>query len=111
MSFATKRNKGSKFNINTEGFEFKKLVQLKEDTVYPVYGVTVFRTRYGDSPAAILSDCFVNLPKHMAEDIFSILEDDSDIADINAGKVGLKLRRYTGKDGNQYIGCEWVDIK
>ena len=111
MSFATKRNKGSKFNINTEGFQFKKLSQLVEGTVYPVFGVTIFRTKYGDSPTAILSDCFLNLPKHMADDIFSILEDDQDITDINAGKVGLKLRRYTGKDGNEYIGCEWVDIK
>lgn len=111
MSFANKRNKGSRFNIDTSDFQFKKVRDLENDRVYPVHGVVCFKTKYGDSPAAILSDCFVNLPKHMADDIISILNDDEDVNAIKSGAVGLKRRDYTGKDGNQYTGVEWVDIK
>lgn len=110
MSFASKRNKGSKFNIDTTDFEFRKVGSLTEDKVYPVCGVTVFKTKYGDSPAAILQDCFLNLPKHLADDIIEILNDDEDVNAIKAGKVGIKRRDYTGKDGRQYTGIEWVDI-
>jgi len=112
MSFAKKRNKGSKFNINTQGFDFKKLSELKDDQVYQVCGVKVFTTKYGDSPAAILKDCYVNLPKHMADDVYEILVDDDDVDAINAGKVGLKKRSYhSDKYDKDCIGIEWVDIE
>lgn len=111
MSFSTRRNKGSIFNVNTEGFEFIKLSELDDDIVYPIRGLHVFKTRYGYSPAAILDNCFVNLPKHMYDDVADILSTEEDIEDIKAGKVGIVKRKYTGKDGNQYIGCSWADIK
>ena len=112
MSFAKKRNKGSKFSINTQGFDFKKLYELKDDQVYQVYGVKVFTTKYGDSPAAILKDCYVNLPKHMADDVYEILVDDDDVDAMKGGKGGLKKRSYnSGKYDRDCIGIEWVDIE
>lgn len=111
MSFASKRNRGFKFAIDTTDFQFTKLRDLNDDQVYRIYGVVNFKTRYGDSPAAILSDRFVSLPKHMADEIFEILADDEDIKAINEGLVGIKKRPYTGKDGKEYLGIDWVDIK
>ena len=111
MSFASKRNRGFKFAIDTTDFQFTKLRDLNDDQVYRIYGLVNFKTRYGDSPTAILADRFVSLPKHMADEIFEILADDEDIKAINEGLVGIKKRPYTGKDGKEYLGIDWVDIK
>lgn len=111
MSFASKRNKGYRFAIDTTDFQFYKVRDLKDDEVYRIYGVVNFKTKYGDSPTAILSDRFVSLPKHMSDEIFEILADADDIKAINEGLVGIKKRPYIGRDGREYVGIDWVDIK
>ena len=44
MSFATRHGKGNKFNVNTDGFEYRKLEDLyKEDpdAIWPIQGIYI----------------------------------------------------------------------
>ena len=119
MSFATRHNKGSKFTIDTTGFEYIKISDLvKEvgmDAVHRVAAVYInTKGKFEDHPVAVLPDLgkLVDLPPHMTEDVRTILADDADCADIEVGKVGLKFESYVSKRFNkECIGCRWVDIK
>ena len=97
MSFAAKHNKGSKFSVDTEGWsEYRDLKSLyKEDpeAVRPVYGFYINKkSQFGNAPVIICDGYYVNCPKHMLDDVMDILQSAEDIADINDGKVGFKVR-------------------
>lgn len=116
MSFAKKYNKVSRWNINTKGFEYKKISEIVaadgEDVTYKVYGVIISKGgKFGPSPSVILENCFVNLPKHMTDSVDSILSSDEDMKDIIDGKVGIEFYSYSGKDNNLYYSANWVDLE
>ena len=119
MSFAAKHNKGNVFNIDTEGWsEYRDLKSLlKEngpDEVYPVHGFYINRkSQFGDAPVIISDGFFVNCPRHMLEDVRQIMTDAEDIAAINDGRVGFKVRTYEAKNYNnkKCYGVEFVDIE
>lgn len=117
MSFANKHNKGSKFNIDTEGWseyrDLKSLYKEDADAVRPVYGFYINRkSQYGDAPVIISDGYFVNCPKHMLDEVKEILADPADVADINAEKVGFKVRTYEAKNykNRKCYGIEFVDL-
>ena len=118
MSFATKHNKGSVFQCDTEGFEYKNLRDLYkdngEDQVYAIQGLYINKkSEYGDAPVAICDAFFVNLPAHMLGECQDILRDADDIAAIKAGKVGFVIEQYTktvGKKDKLCHGIKWVDV-
>ena len=115
MSFASKHNKVNRWNIDTKGFEYRKIKELVaedgENVVYKVHGVMVNRGgRYGDSPCAILENCFVNLPKHMAEEVSNIIDSAEDRETIQAGKVGIEFYSYESASGNVCYSANWVDL-
>lgn len=111
MSFASKYNKGSKFDVNTEGFEFKKLSDLKLNKVYKVLGFYINKKgKYGDQPVAILEDAFLNLPNHLIDTVSEMLNDSDAIEAINQGKAGLKPVEYQDKDDNTRLSVEWADL-
>ena len=117
MSFANRHNHGAIFEVNTEGFEFKTLQQLQDandpDRVFTLRGLYINRkSKYGDAPVAILNDCFVNLPKHLTDEVRSILMNAEDVADINAGKVGFSIREYDDKAFKKHCySITWEDVK
>lgn len=115
MSFARKYNKANRWNINTSGFEYKKIIDIVsadgEDVVYKVFGVMLNKGKYGASPSVILESCFVNLPKRMADDIDAILASNEDVHDILDGKVGIEFYSYIGKDDGTYYSANWVDLE
>ena len=115
MSFAARHNKGSVFTCNTEGFEYKKPVELynakKPDQVFPIQGLYINKkSKYGNAPVAICEDCFVNFPAHMLEEVEAILKSSEDIEDIKAGKVGFIIEPYTTDEGNTCYGIRWADL-
>lgn len=118
MSFASKHNKGSKFNIDTEGWsEYRDLKSLYKEfdaeTVYPLHGFYINRkSQFGLAPVIISDGYFVNCPAHMLEEVNSILADAEDIAAINAGKVGFKIRTYQAKNykNKTCYSVEFVDM-
>ena len=118
MSFATRHNKGSVFNCNTEGFEYYSLATLYDDNgpdeIYPIQGLYINRkSEYGDAPVAICERYFVNLPQHMTDEVEMILKTIEDIEAIRAGKVGFTIDQYiktVGKKEKKCHGIKWVDI-
>lgn len=113
MSFASKHNKGSKFDVNIEGFEFRKLSELEEGAVYQICGLYInTKGKFDDHPVAMCTDeLLVDLPPHMTEDVRAMIASDEDVEDIKKGKVGFKIRKYHSKAyDRECVGVEWVDI-
>ena len=118
MSFATRHNKGTLFNVDTTGYEYVKptdlLKRLPEDTVYQIAGLFVnSKGKFGSAPVAIVPEyqALVNLPAHMTEEVFEILGNASDVEAINNGLVGIQFERYTSRRYNpECIGVNWVDL-
>lgn len=114
MSFASRHNKVNRWNINTQGFVFKKIKDVVtaegEDVTYKVYGVMPTRSKYGESAAVILENCYVSLPSHMLYEVSKILDSIEDCEAIRAGKVGIEFYSYESKSGNVCYGANWVDL-
>ena len=93
--------------------EFKGYAKLSDysiGSVLPVFGFFISHSgRFGESPIAIMKDRYLNLPKHRIEIIEKISQDDEAVADINAGKVALRVITYD-KNGKTYYDFEFVDI-
>ena len=119
MSFASTFNKGSRFTIDTTGFEYIKasdlVAEIGMDGVYRVAGLYInTKGNYADHPVVILPDLgkMVDLPEHMTAVCRDILASDEACADIIDGKVGISFEAYHSKKFNRdCIGCRWVDIK
>lgn len=111
-----KFNKKSPFlEVNTEGFEYKKLEDLIVKNgakhSYKVRALYVNDSKFGKSPLATIDDCFVNLPNHLVEDVEQIISDDEIVEQINLGKVGFKIYEYTSKKYNKVAyGIEWIEL-
>lgn len=111
MSFANRYNKGTKFDIDTTGFKYVKLVELKVGETYKLCGLYInTKGEYGASPVAILEDCFVNLPSHLLDVVRDMLISDETIADIKAGKCGFTPEEYTDKKGKTRVSVKWCDL-
>lgn len=118
MSFASKHNKAARsFDLNTEGFPFMTMRHLYNDpvfgpeTIYPVDGVYVFQTKYGEKPALVSMDnrFFISMPGHQCEEVKKILADQEDVQAIKDGAVGAKIVEWDKE--NHYFKIEWVDVE
>ena len=119
MSFAAKYNKGSKFDIDTEGWseyrDLKTLYHKKDpEKTFPVWGFYInTKSQFGDAPVIICDGYFVNCPKHMLETVKEILQTPEDIEAINAGHVAFKIRTYTAANYKNKLcyGIDFVDVE
>ena len=70
------------------------------------------KSQLGNAPVIICDGYYVNCPKHMLDDVMDILQCAEDIADINDGKVGFKVRTYEAKNykNKKCYGVEFVDM-
>lgn len=118
MSFASKFNKGNRFSIDTTGYNYKKMSDVVADNGFePVYTVAALyintKGKFDDHPVAVLPqiEALVDLPSHMTETVRGILADPEAVADIEAGKVGIKFESYNSKTYNrECLGCRWIDL-
>ena len=117
MSFATRHNKGNKFDVNFDGFEMKRLEDLfsdDPDAIYPVQALYITKKgEYGPSPFVVSDGFCVYLPGHMLEEIEGILASDDDIADIKTGKVGFCVYSYekeVKKKMQTFYSINWCDV-
>lgn len=113
MGFS-KFNKGSRFEyIDTEGYEYRKLVDLYEqygkDTTYPIRALYLNDTKFGKSVVAVTDGYFINLPSHTQNDVAEIISDDELVAQINAGEVSIRIHEYfSDKYNKTFYGINWV---
>lgn len=116
MSFASRYNRGRKFDVNTDGFDYVDLETLQDksdlEKVFPLLGIYINRkSKFGDAPVAIIDGHFVNLPKHLTDDVREMLSDSETIDDIKAGKCGFRIREYDDKTyGKHCYTAEWADL-
>ena len=100
--------------LDTKDFEYYKLETLykaqpdKAQRVYAIYRNDA--GQYGTSYAVLLEKCYINLPQHVNKTCEDILNDSEYIDLINAGKCGIKPRKYTDKNGKERYSVEWIDI-
>lgn len=105
-------NKGSVFDINTEGFPYKSLNDLELDKEYIVKGVYVLKKRgkmRNDSPNAIISDAIVSLPAHILDDVKAILATPEYIEQVKADKCAFRVYTYTDDNG-EHRSIKWIDL-
>ena len=111
MSFASRNNSGSRFNVDTKGFPFVKLTDLDLETTYPIQGFYInSKGDFEPHPVFILKDKLVDMPQHLTEKCREIQGRDEDVMDIVAGKVGFKVREYVDRKGKTRRTIDWVDL-
>lgn len=122
MSFAAKHNKGGiQWGVDTKDFEYFGLKDLLErdgeGTEYILRGLFINKNKsekelkeYGPSVVAILDDCLVNLPGHLADEVEGILKDEEDINSIKSGLVHFTIRSYESH-GKTCYSPNWVDAE
>ena len=116
MSFASRHNKGTIFNIDTTGFIFMNPENLfkshGEGAVYQVDGLYINRKgKFEDHPVAIVSEhkYLVDFPPHMTDEVEDILKTQEDIDAIKNGEARFIIEPYTSKKYNrQCYGIKWV---
>lgn len=117
MSFASKFNKGRKFDVDVTGF--KNYYQLKtlyngvgEKHIYPVRAIFInTKGKYGPHGQVATDGYFVSLPGHMTDMCNQILEDAESVETINRGLVGFKIYTYTTPNSaSPCYSIEWVDL-
>ena len=88
------------WNVNTEGFTFKKLADFFKSGVktIQVFGFFFVKSEnFGLQPIAILKDCLLNLPTHKKDIISDMLKNADCVNAIKNGECSLKLREYKSK--------------
>jgi len=113
MGFASSHVRGNKFDINTEGFEFKKISEFELGKQYTVRGALISKGgKFGDSPSLILDDCFMNLPSHALDDVKDLLSSEDAIAQCNAGKLAVEIYEYddTKFSNAKQRSIKWIDL-
>ena len=88
------------WNVNTEGFTFKKLADFFKSGVktIQVFGFFFVKSEnFGLQPVAILRDCLLNLPTHKRDIISEMLKNADCVNAIKNGECSLKLREYKSK--------------
>lgn len=117
MSFASRFNKGNRWDIDTTGFEFFDLEYLikanGKNYVYMVRGAYInTKGKYDPAPVIISDDKYINAPSHMCAQFNDILADEQAIEDIKNGRVGVKIYKYYSQNHNRdCYSLEFVDIK
>lgn len=90
------------WNVNTEGFTFKKLSDFYKNGIKTIQVFGFFFTKsenYGIQPVAIAKDCLVNLPIHKKDIISDMLKNADCVNAIKKGECSLRLRQYNSKYG------------
>lgn len=115
MSFGSKYKKGSKFDVNTEGFTYENLKDLFKkngaDFKYKLLGIYINKKgKFNDAPVAICEGYFVNLPAHTLVDVINMLVDDDDVDAIKQGFAGFVIEEYQHDKYGTCYGINWVDL-
>lgn len=117
MSFASRFNKGKKFDFETTSLEFKSLADLYnangEEKIYTLKALYInTKSKYGDAPVFATPEFLVNGPQHLVETVNEILHDADAINDINNNKVGFSIYPYKAEKFNvETFGIKFEDLK
>ena len=112
----TKCNKNTfekiEWNVNTNGFTFKKLSDFYNQGIKVIQVFGFFFTKsenYGLQPIAIAKDCLVNLPTHKKDIVSDMLKNADCVSAIKNGECSLKLREYKSKYGKTCFDFDFIN--
>ena len=99
-------NKGSIFNVNTEGMKFEKMEDLYNlngaEKVYTLTAVFInTKSNFGPRPVGVTPEFMVDFPNHTLPEVQQILQDPDTIQQIKEGKAGFQIRAYMSKTYNK----------
>lgn len=99
------------WNVNTDGFNYKKLLDVYNEGArrLDVYGLFLTKGGYGLQAVAIGKDCFYNLPSHKVEIVKKVLADSEAVAAIKQGRLQFVLRKYENKTGKVCVDFDFVE--
>ena len=100
------------WNVNTEGFTFRKLSDFysQGEKIIPVFGFFFTKSEnYGLQPVAIGYDCLINLPTHKKDVISDMLKNGDCVSAIKNGECSLKLREYKSKYGKTCFDFDFIN--
>ena len=113
----------SKFNKNKNKFTwempenspFEKLSTLAEvnglNKKYVIRGMYINKKGdFGEQPVVLLDDIFVNLPTHLTDVVYEMLDDEDVIDAINGERAGFKIYTYKDKNNITRYSVEWIDL-
>ena len=115
MSFADKHNKGSKFTFDTSNLPYMKrrlaFEKYGEDAVKVTAIYINTKSKFGYAPVVATEKELINLPTYMLDECKEIISDQDDVAEINAGKVGIVFEEFEDKTYHKKcIGARWVNL-
>ena len=115
MSYATKFNKGSKFNFKTvddpQHVSLEVLYNKNPDQIHDVKALYInTKSRFGDAPCVAIDPVIiVNLPNHLLDTVKEMINDDECVAAINNNEVKFKIYSYKDRTFNKTCyGVEWL---
>lgn len=95
MSLTRYNRTGINWGIETEGFPYVKLSDLKEGETYVLRGCFVTPDNgYGAGAVLITDDKLVNIPQRYVELVNTIRSTKEDVKDIMEGKVGFHYETF-----------------
>lgn len=101
------------WNVNTDGWEFKKAKECAIDTQIPIHGCFITPDKgYGEGAVIIAEGYLINLPARYVDTVKDILSDEESIADIKSGNFGIVISTFTSKQYKKTgYAVEFVKIK
>lgn len=112
MSFASRFNKGSIFNIDTKDLPFKSVKDMYGKGQFPMRGFYFSKKgNYGEQVVLISDKFLLNCPKHMCSTFHDIAVDGEAIDDIKAGKVAVEISEPYTSHGKECYSVVFVDVK
>lgn len=124
MSFASKYNKGSRFNYRFSKKE--EYITLREavtkygiDTTYTIHSMYLnSKGMYGTHPVIVASangmkvdiKCF-DIPKHMTKTISDMISDIDVINSVNDGLAGFRIVSYLDRNNIERYSIEFIDFE
>lgn len=118
MSFASRHNKGKKFDIDLTDYSYCSLKDFVADKapedVFQIAGLYInTKGNFKPHPVAIIPEykVLLDLPQYMTDEVVDILANDEDIEEINNGLVGISFYEYHSDTYKKdCIGVNWEDV-
>ena len=111
--FNEKYSHERRFNYDSSKNEFIDLVDYIQNTgnnSFVVRGMFTYDGKFGERPCIVTDGYNVTVPNHITNDVKSIMSNDAEVAAINAGKCGFRVKHYQDKNGVDRLSGSFYDI-
>ena len=111
--FNEKYSHERKFTYDSSKNDFIDLVDFINNTgkkEFVVRAMFTYEGKYGTRPCIVTDGYNVTVPNHITEDVKSIMANEAEVAAVNAGKCGFRVRHYIDNNGVDRLSGSFFDI-